>query len=103
MFRYLITGFAVAVLSMPALAQQSDTQYESFDVQSSVGDMHVGKDADARKAGLPLYPGARPKVDKDNDPLNFGVLMENFGLKVVVAKYESDDSPDKIVASIATR
>ncbi len=98
MFRYLITGLAVAVLSMPALAQQSDTQDKSFDVQSSVGDMHVGKDADARKAGLPLYPGARPKVDKDNDPLNFGILMENFGLKVVVAKYESNDSPDKVVA-----
>ncbi len=98
MFRYLTTGLAVAMLSLPALAQQSDTQDKSFDVQSSVGDMHVGKDADAKKAGLPLYPGARPKMDKDNDPLNFGILMESFGLKVVVAKYESNDSPDKVVA-----
>jgi hypothetical protein len=62
--------------------------------------MHVGKDADAKKAGLPLYPGARPKVEKDNDPLNFGILMENFGLKVVVAKYESDDSPDVHIISL---
>jgi hypothetical protein len=79
------------------LAQQSDTQDKPFDVQSSVGDMHVGKDADARKAGLPLYPGARPKVEKDNDPLNFGILTETFGLKLVVAKYESDDGPAKVI------
>src|SRR5271169_4157266 len=98
MFRYLTTALAVAILSLPVWAQQSNTQDKPFDVQSSVGDMHVGKDADAKKAGLPLYPGARPKVEKDNDPLNFGIVTEAFGLKVVVAKYESDDSPDKVVA-----
>src|SRR5579859_3331194 len=98
MFRYPITALAVAILSLPAFAQQSDTQDKAFDVQSSIGDMHVGKDADAKKAGLPLYPGARPKMEKDNDPLNLGILTEAFGLKVVVAKYESEDSPDKVVA-----
>lgn len=97
MFRYLTAALAVAILSLPASAQQSDTQDKPFDVQSSVGDMHVGKDADARKAGLPLYPGARPKVEKDNDPLNFGILTESFGLKLVVAKYESDDGPAKVI------
>jgi hypothetical protein len=98
MFRHLTTALAVAILSLPALAQQSDTQDKPFDVQSSIGDLHVGKDADAKKAGLPLYPGARPKVEKDSDPVNFGILTESFGLKVVVAKYESEDSPDKLVA-----
>ncbi len=98
MFRYLTFALAVAILSSPAFAQQSDSQDKPFDVQSSVGDLHVGKDADARKAGLPLYPGARPKVEKDNDPLNFGILTESFGLKLVVAKYESDDSPDKVIS-----
>ena len=97
MFRYLTAALAVAILSLPGFAQQSDTQDKPFDVQSSVGDMHVGKDADARKAGLPLYPGARPKVEKDNDPLNFGILTESFGLKLVVAKYESDDGPAKVI------
>jgi len=98
MFRYLTATLAVAILSLPAWAQQSNTEDKPFDVRSSVGDMHVGKDADAKKAGLPLYPGARPKVEKDNDPLNFGILTESFGLKVVVAKYESEDSPDKVVS-----
>ena len=45
-----------------------------------------------------MYPGARPKQEKDNDPLNFGVLTESFGFKVVIAKYDSDDAPEKVVA-----
>lgn len=88
----------VGVASFPAFAQQSDKDDKPFDVRSSVGDLHVGKDADAPKAGLPVYPGARPKQEKDNDPLNFGILTESFGLKLVVVKYESDDAPAKIVA-----
>jgi hypothetical protein len=86
-----------AMLTLPALAQQSDTQDKPFDVRSSIGDLHVGKDADAHNAGLPLYPGAHPKRDENNDPLNFGVATEGFGLKLVVAKYESDDAPAKVV------
>ncbi|HEY6339579.1 MAG TPA: hypothetical protein VIW68_13885 [Candidatus Sulfotelmatobacter sp.] len=86
------------ILTSPLLAQQSDSQDKSFDVRSSIGDLHVGKDADARSAGLPLYPGARPKHEGNNDPLNFGILTESFGLKLIVAKYESDDPPAKIIA-----
>jgi hypothetical protein len=88
----------LAILTLPAFAQQSGSEDKPFDVRSSVGDLHVGKDADAKSAGLPLYPGARPKQEKDNDPLNFGILTESFGLKVIVAKYESEDSPAKILA-----
>jgi len=98
MFRHLTPALALAVgLTLPAFAQDSGTQDKPFDVRSSVGDMHVGKDADAEKQGLPLYPGARPKQEKDNDPLNFGILTEAFGMKLMVAKYESDDSPAKII------
>lgn len=98
MFRSLALALAVVMLSLPALAQRSDTQDKPFNVQSSVGDMHVGKDATAEKAGLPLYPGAQPKHEEDNDPLNFGILTESFGFKLVVAKYKSADPPAKVVA-----
>lgn len=100
MVRQLMPALMLSVIvGLPALAQQPDSQDKSFDVRSSVGDMHVGKDADARKQGLPLYPGARPKQekDKDNGPLNFGILTEGFGMKLMVAKYQSDDPPTKIV------
>jgi hypothetical protein len=89
---------AVLILSAPVIAQDSEKHDNNFDVRSSVGDLHVGSDADAKKAGLPLYPGARPKHEKDGDPLNFKVLTETFGLKLVIAKYESDDAPAKVVA-----
>jgi hypothetical protein len=102
MLRHLTLALALlAALPLLVFAQQSapqsDSQDKPFDVRSSLGDMHVGKDADAGKQGLPLYPGARPKQEKDNDPLNFGILTESFGLKLMVAKYESDDAPAKIV------
>ena len=96
--RWMLMVALVGCASVATLAQQSDSDDKPFDVRSSVGDLHVGKDADAHKQGLPLYPGARLKHEQDNDPLNFGILTESFGIKLVVAKYESDDSPDKIVA-----
>ena len=85
--------FALALMSV-AFAQDSD---KPFDVRSSAGDLHVGKDADAHEAGLPLYPGARPKHEENNDPLNFGILTESFGMKLVVANYDSDDAPAKVI------
>ncbi len=92
-------SLAIFALTISALsAQDSDKQDKSLDVRSPVGDLHVGPDADAKKAGLPLYPGARPKRDENNDPLNLGVLTESFGLKLVVAKYESGDAPAKVIS-----
>lgn len=98
MFRKLMPALCLglAILTLPVFAQE--TGDKPFDVRSSVGDLHVGKDADAAAAGLPLYPGARAKREEGNDPFNFGLLTESLGLKLVVAKYESDDPPAKIIA-----
>ena len=98
MIRYFTLTSVLIASTVLAWTQQSDSGDKSFDVRSSVGDMHVGKDADASKAGVPLYPGARPKVEKDNAPLNFGVVTEAFGLKLIAAKYETADAPAKVIA-----
>jgi len=89
----------MAIPSFAAQPQESDSgQGKHLDIQSSAGDLHMGNDADARKAGLPLYPGARLRHDEDNgDALNFGVVSETFGIKLVVAKYDSDDAPAKVI------
>jgi hypothetical protein len=98
----LVTAFGIllSIRVCAAQAQKSDSdQNKHLDIQSSAGDLHLGNDADAGKAGLPLYPGARPRRDKDDsDPVNLGLLTEAFGVKLVVAKYESDDAPDKVIA-----
>jgi hypothetical protein len=98
-FPFLFLAVAL-VFVLPALAQESDSggRDKSLDVRSSVGDLHVGKDADARKIGLPLYPGARLRHDDiGKESVNFGVLTEAFGMKLVVAKYDSDDAAGKII------
>jgi len=106
MFRNLALAFTLfLLLAATAFAQKpdngKDNGKDSFDVQSSVGDLHMGSDADAKKVGLPLYPGARLKADvDDNDSsrANLSLLTEAFGFKLVVAKYESDDAPEKVIA-----
>jgi hypothetical protein len=99
MFRHLTMALVFTLgLTLPLMAQDSDNRNKNFDIQSTVGDLHVGSDADARKAGLPLYPGARLKSDDENrSPANLSVLTEGFGIKLVVAQYTSDDAPAKIV------
>ena len=99
MLRHLIVTIALAVaVSLPVFAQDSGTQNKNLDIRSSAGDLHVGSDADARKTGLPLYPGARLKSDDENrNQANLSLLTAAFGMKLVVANYDSDDAPAKII------
>ena len=72
----------------------SDDEDKNLDIQ-----LHVGKDADAQKVGLPLYPGARLKHDEENqNRANFALLTGAFGMKLVVANYDSGDAPSKVIA-----
>jgi hypothetical protein len=98
----LVMAVALVTVAIPGFAIQPQKpdgdQDKHLNIQSSVGDLHLGNDADARKAGLPLYPGARLSHDEDNsNAVNLGVLTEAFGIKLVVAKYDSDDAPGKVV------
>ncbi|HXJ86283.1 MAG TPA: hypothetical protein VMS18_05665 [Candidatus Binatia bacterium] len=98
MFRVATLPLCMALMgSLPALAQE-DGKDKNVDVRSPVGDLHVGKDADAQKAGLPIYPGARPQHTDRDEPLNLALSTEKFGMKLIVAKYETDDSSEKVLA-----
>jgi len=89
---------AAAIPSLAAQDQKPDSQDKKLDVRSSLGDLHIGDDADARKTGLPLYPGAHLKPDGENqNKVNLGILTEAFGFKLVVANYVSDDAPGKVI------
>ena len=99
MYRHLTLAFALsATMALPVFAQ--DSKDKNLDIQSSLGDLHLGSDADAKKTGIPLYPGARLKTGKqdgDSDQANLSLFTEAFGFKLVVSSYESDDAPAKIV------
>ncbi len=94
-------GFSMALATVNLAAQdknQNDNQTKHLDIQSSAGDLHVGNDADARKAGLPLYPGARVRHDdEESNAANLSLFTDAFGVKLVVAKYDSDDAPGKVI------
>ena len=96
----LLAFFLVAAGSYCLAAGPQDSHDKNLDVRSSAGDLHVGNDADAGKTGLPLYPGAWLKADeknKDKDAVNLGIFTEAFGLKLVVANYESNDMPARVI------
>lgn len=100
MLRAVVLTFFLSVGNVVAgVAQDADSQNKNVDVRSPIGDLHLGADADAKKIGVPLYPGARLKThDANTDQANLSVLTEAFGMKLVVANYISDDDPAKIVA-----
>ena len=61
---------------------------KNVDIQTPVGDLHVGNDVDVRDAGLSVYPGAqlKPKKDDDDSSANLSISTSAFGLKVVAAE-----------------
>lgn len=98
MLRRMALLFILAGLASPLFAQDSGSKDKSLDIRSSVGDLHMGPDADAKKVGVPLYPGARLKLeDQSRNQANLSILTEAFGMKLVVANYVSDDAPGKVI------
>ena len=100
-FRRASMLLVVLVVAVGAMAQKSndDSQEHHLNIRSSAGDLHVGNDIDAHEIGLPLYPGARiHKHDTSQGNANLSILTEAFGFKLLVANYDSDDTPDKVIA-----
>jgi hypothetical protein len=67
--------------------------------QNGVG-AYFNAEASAKDVGLPIYPGARPHKDKDDDKpsAKFGLWGNAFAFKLAVLKLESNDSPEKVAA-----
>jgi hypothetical protein len=71
------------------------------DIKTPMGDIHVNEQPDIRESGLSLYAGARPAPKENGDDkksANVNISALGFTLKVVAAEFQSDDSPDKIIA-----
>jgi hypothetical protein len=74
---------------------------ERVDIKTPMGDIHVNEQPDIRESGLSLYAGARPAPKENGDDkksANVNISALGFTLKVVAAEFQSDDSPDKIIA-----
>jgi len=95
--RVTIALIVLAGMNLTAIAQE-ESRNKNLDIQSSVGDLHIGDDADAKKVGVPLYPGAKLKTgDENRNQANLSLLTEAFGMKLIVANYVSGDAPQKVI------
>ena len=108
-FHVIRTGaLGLAILAVSLLAacsvnvkKQKDGGDKQVDIDTPVGGIHVSKDANVADVGLAVYPGARLKQDDsrgDDKSANVNISSFGFQLKVVALEYESDDTPDKLIA-----
>lgn len=84
-----------------SLAAQEKQDKEAAGGKGSQGaGMYFNAEASAKDVGLPIYPGARPHKEKEDDSTSakFGLWGGSFGFKLAVVKLESNDSPQKVAA-----
>ncbi len=90
---------ALLSFALPFWAQENtDKHKDKSEINLSLG---ADKNVTAKDIGLAIYPGARPHKDQGKDDSSAAQLWawyNNSGFKLVVLKFESDDSPDKISA-----
>ncbi len=75
-------------------------QEKKVEISTPLGGLQVRKDVDPKELGLTPYPNARllPEEQGSGDSsANVNISTPFFALKVIAAKYESDDTPEKII------
>jgi len=90
----LIAGCSISV-------DDKDKKNEKVDIKTPFANLKVDSNEKADDNGIPVYPGAHlrpPDKDGDNHSANINLGAMGFGLKVIAAEYETDDSPDKVKA-----
>ena len=86
--------------ALPLAAQEKPDKEASGGKGKKGAGIYFNAEADAKDVGLPVYPGARPHKEKENDSesVNMGLWGSSFAFKLAVLKLESNDSPEKVAA-----
>ncbi len=84
----------------PSSAQEKQDKEPEGDKGSKGAGIYFNAEACAKDVGLPVYPGARPHKEKENnsDSVKMGLWGGSFAFTLAVVKLESNDSPQKIAA-----
>jgi hypothetical protein len=102
--RAAVGGVVLGLLFAAALLPAAQDKKDSGKTEPEWGGNSIGfiasKEASAKDIGLPLYPGARPHMDKSEESpaAQLGLWGGASGFKLAVLKLESNDAPEKVVA-----
>ncbi len=91
----------VLAAALPLAAQEKPGSATPAGKQEQGGvELFFNAQASAKDVGLPLYPGARPQKDAEEDSpsAKFGLWGNALAFKLAVLKLESSDPMDKIAA-----
>ncbi|HSY13270.1 MAG TPA: hypothetical protein VK976_13860 [Verrucomicrobiae bacterium] len=97
----VIASAALLVAGCSINVDDKDKKNEKVDIKTPFANLKVDSSAKAVDNGIPVYPGAklRPaEKDGDNHSANIDMGAFGFGLKVIAAEYDSEDSPEKVKA-----
>jgi hypothetical protein len=79
----------------------SSDKNKDVDIRTPFGSLSVHQGSmEAKDTGLSSYPGSQLKKSADHDgdsSANVNISSSLFGMKLVVLKYETKDSPDKVL------
>jgi len=97
-----VLGLAILFLTACSVNVQKEKngQDKQVDIKTPVGGIHVSKRVDPQDVGIAVYPGATlaPQSDGNDKSANVNISGFGYGLRVVALEYESNDSPNKIIA-----
>ena len=94
----IMASMAVLLAACSIHVDDKDKKNEKVDIQTPFANLKVDTGDKAADNGIPVYPGAhlRPEENGDNHSANINIGAAGFGLKVIAAEYETDDSPEKV-------
>lgn len=97
-----VAAFMVCLVASGCTVSTSknrDGSDKDVDIKTPLGSISVHKgEGDAKATGLSAYPGAQAWKDEQGDEgANVNLSSSMFGVKVAVAHYRTDDSPDKVL------
>ena len=96
----LAVACGIFYLGLPLTGQEKPDKEAALGKGNKGAGIYFNAEASAKDVGLPVYPGARPHKEKENDSesVNMGLWGGSFAFKLAVLKLESNDSPEKVAA-----
>lgn len=99
--KFLLSAVGLGAWLLQSGATNTMDKNKEVDIHTPVGSLTMRNQADSKDFGLSVYPGARlrpdSKGDDHSDNANINLATSLLGVKLIVQKYDSGDSSDRIL------